>query len=63
MNQFSKAKVIQVSRGPNRHADSLATLASSLSEEVPWLIKVELVAEPSVSAGVDVVMVGISELC
>ena len=55
--------MIQVSRGPNRYADSLATLASSLSEEVPWLIKVELVAEPSVSARVDVTVVGISELC
>ena len=28
MNQFLKAKVIQVARGQNRHANSLATLAS-----------------------------------
>ena len=54
MNQFSKANVIQVARGQNRHADSLATLASSLTEEVPQLIKVELVAEPSINTGVGV---------
>ena len=60
MNQFSKAKMIQVSRGPNRHADSLATLASSLSEEVPWLIKVELVAKPSINAKVGVSMMAMA---
>ena len=63
MNQFSKANVIQVARGQNRHADSLATLASSLTEEVPQLIKVELVAEPSISVKVDVTVVGTSEPC
>ena len=44
MNQFLKAKVVQVARGHNRHVDSLATMVSSLTEEVPRLIKVELVA-------------------
>ena len=38
MNQFLKEKVIQVARGQNRHADSLATLASSMTEEVPRII-------------------------
>ena len=45
MNQFLKAKVIQMAKGQNRHANSLAILVSSLTEEVPRLIKVELVAE------------------
>jgi len=39
MNQFLKPKVVQVARGQNRHVDSLATLASSLTEEVPRLLK------------------------
>ena len=51
MSQFLKAKVVQVARGQNWHANSLATFVSSLTEEVPWLIKVELVAEPSINAG------------
>ena len=63
MNQFLKAKVVQVARGQNRHADSLATLASSLTEEVPQLIKVELVAEPSIDARVGVLVVAIAEPC
>ena len=63
MNQFLKAKVVQVARGQNRHTDSLATLASSLTKEVPRLIKVELVAEPSINARVGVSVVAISEPC
>ena len=63
MNQFLKAKVIQVARGQNRHANSLATLASSLTEEVPRLIKVELVAKPSINVGVGVSVVATSESC
>ena len=63
MNQFLKAKVVQGDRGQNWHADSLATLASSLTEEVPWLIKVELVAEPSINARVDISVVAIAEPC
>lgn len=62
MNRFFKAKVVQVARGQNRHADSLATLASSLTEEVPRLIKVELVPEPSINAKIDISVVAISEL-
>ena len=50
MNQFLKAKVIQVVRGHNLHADFLATLVLLMTEEVPWIIKVELIAEPSINA-------------
>ena len=46
MSKFFKAKVVKVARGQNRHADSLATLASSMMEDVPWMIKVELIAQP-----------------
>ena len=63
MNQFLKAKVVQVARGHNRHVDSLATMVSSLIEEVPRLIKVELVAEPSINTRVGVLVVAISEPC
>ena len=41
----------------------MATLASSLIEEIPQLIKVELVAEPSINAGVGVSQVTITGPC
>ena len=63
MNQFQKVKVVQIAMGHNRHADSLATLVSSLTKEVPRLIKEKMVAEPSIDARVDVLVVVISELC
>ena len=63
MNWFKKVKVVQIDRGHNRHADSLATLVSSLTEEVPRLIKEKVVAEPSIDARVGVLVVVISELC
>ena len=63
MNRFQKVKVVQIDRGHNRHADSLATLVSSLTEEVPRLIKEKVVAEPSIDAKVGVLVVVISELC
>ena len=54
----------------NRHADSLATLTLSMTEEVPRLIKVELIREPSISmadtasiAGVDVAMILATKPC
>ena len=57
-------------RAQNRHADSLATLASSMTEEVPRLIKVELIMEPSISVAnnvstvkVDVAMISVTRLC
>ena len=52
-----------MARGQNRHADSLATLASSSNEEIPRLIKVELVAELTISVGVDVSLVTIAKPC
>ena len=63
MNQFLKAKVVLVARGQNQHTDSLATLVSSLTKEVPQLIKVELVAESSIDARVGVSVVAIAEPC
>jgi len=63
ISQFLQAEVIQVAQRQNRHADSLATLALSMTEEVPWLIKVELVVEPSINAAVGVSMVMMSEPC
>ena len=64
MNKFCTAKVAQVGRAQNRHVDSLATLASSMTKEVPWLIKVELIAEPNIgvvgsvgAAGIDVTLI------
>ena len=50
-------RLVQISRGQNRHADSLATLASSLIDEVPRLIKVEVVKEPSIGPKVNVLVV------
>ena len=44
MSQFIKAKVTQVGRGQNRRANSLATLASLMTEDVSRIIKVELIA-------------------
>ena len=44
-------------RGQNGHADSLVALASSSTEGIPQLIKVELVAEPSISIRVVVSLV------
>ncbi|XP_075640168.1 uncharacterized protein LOC142611903 [Castanea sativa] len=53
----------EVARGQNRHSDSLPTLASSLTKEVPRLNKVELVAEPSINVGVGVSLLTTVEPC
>ena len=50
MAKFSTTSVTQVARGKNRHANSLATLALAMTEDIPRQIKVELIAEPSISA-------------
>ena len=63
MNQFLKEKVIQVALGQNRHANSPATLALSITEEVPWIIKVELITKPSINAAASVSMVITSKPC
>ena len=52
-----------MARQQNRHADSLATLSSSMTEEVPRIIKVELIAEPIINVAVDVSVVTVSEPC
>ena len=43
--------------GQNRHVDSLATLASSMTEDVPRMIKVKLIAQPSIDATIGVAVV------
>ena len=70
MNKFCTMKVAQMDQAQHRHVDSLASLASSMTEEVPWLIKVELIMEPSISvadsintAGVDVAMISTTKPC
>ncbi|XP_075654733.1 uncharacterized protein LOC142624884 [Castanea sativa] len=50
MSKFVIVKIEQIARGQNRHVDSLATLASSIADEVPQLIRVELVPKPSITA-------------
>ncbi|XP_075650149.1 uncharacterized protein LOC142620709 [Castanea sativa] len=50
MGNFVTVKIERIARGQNRYADSLATLASSIADEVPQLIRVKLVLEPSITA-------------
>lgn len=57
VSKFQKIKIVQIIRGQNKHADSLATLASTLAEEIPWLIKVEVVQEPSIDPKVNISVV------
>ena len=63
-------KVAQVGWAQNRHADSLATLASSATEDTPRLVKIELIREPSIDvkndydpARVEVAMVSVANPC
>ena len=70
ISKFGTVKVAQVGRAQNRHADSLATLASSTIEEIPRLIKVELIREPSIGmednynpVGVEVAVVSKTNPC
>ena len=60
MGKFSTAKVIQVSRGQNKHANSLVTLASAMTEDIPHMIKVDLITEPSINTMTDV---GLARIC
>ena len=62
-SQFTKLKVIQITQGKNRYADSLATLASSMIEDVPRMIKVELIPHLSIDTAVGVVEVSTPEPC
>ncbi|XP_075669848.1 uncharacterized protein LOC142639574 [Castanea sativa] len=63
MSNFSSVRVEQVAKGQNRHADSLAALASLIADEVPQMIRVELVAEPSINVKPPVAQVAIAEKC
>ena len=65
LSEFSTARVAQVGRGQNKHADSLATLASLMTEDVPWLTKVELITESCINTavGVGVVVISTDEPC
>ena len=70
IGQFGTVKVAQVGRAQNRHADSLATLASSSTKATPRLVKIKLTKEPSISvksdynqARVEVAMVSVANLC
>lgn len=57
VSKFQKIKIVQIIRGQNKHADSLATLASTLAEEILRLIKVEVVQEPSIDPKVNISVV------
>lgn len=63
ISQFQKVSLVQISRGQNRHTDSLATLVSSQTEEVSWLIKVEVVRKPSIDAKVNISTISTFEPC
>ena len=70
MGKFCTAKVTQMAWGQNRHVDSLATLASAMTEDVPRLIKVELITKPSIGTmiddgvtGVDVTVISTTAPC
>lgn len=63
ISQFQKVSLVQISRGQNRHANSLATLASSQTEEVSRLIKVEVVRKPSIDAKVNISTISAFKPC
>ncbi|XP_075664668.1 uncharacterized protein LOC142634253 [Castanea sativa] len=63
MSLFQKVKLIQIARGQNRHANSLAILASSLTKEIPQLIKVEVVKELSIDVKVNISIVAVPKPC
>lgn len=63
MDRFLSVRVVPVAKRQNRHADSLVTLASSSTEEIPRLIKVELVVKPNINTRVGVSLVTIVEPC
>ena len=49
MGKFCTANMTQIARGRNRHVDSLATLVSAMTKDIPWLIKVEIITELSIN--------------
>ena len=60
MGKFCTTKVVQMARGLNRHVDSLAKLASAVTEDVPRIIKMELITDPSNNTATDVGVTRIS---
>ena len=62
-NCFPSVKMVQVAKGQNRHTNSLATLASSSTEGIPRLIKVELISKPSINARAGVSLVATVRPC
>ena len=52
-----------MAQGQNQHANSLATLALSMTKELPHIIKVELMAKPSINAVVGVLVVAKFKPC
>ncbi|XP_075670508.1 uncharacterized protein LOC142640334 [Castanea sativa] len=63
MDNFDTVKIKRITQGQNRHADSLATLASSIADEVPQLIRVELAPEPSIATRALIVQVTKAKRC
>ncbi|XP_075645518.1 uncharacterized protein LOC142616581 [Castanea sativa] len=63
MGNFETVKIEWIALGQNRHADSLATLASSIADKVPRLIRAELVPERSIAARALIVQVTKAERC
>ena len=63
IDRFQNVRVVQVARGQNQHVDSLATLVSPSIEEIPRLIKMELVAKPSTNVRVGVSLVTTTKPC
>ncbi|XP_075640459.1 uncharacterized protein LOC142612228 [Castanea sativa] len=63
MGNFVSVKIERIARGQNRHANSLATLASSIADEVPRLIRVELVPKPSIAVKALILQVTEAEKC
>ena len=53
-SKFRRVKIVQITQGQNRYADSLAMLTSLLADEIPQLIKVEVVHDPSIDSKVGV---------
>ncbi|XP_075664996.1 uncharacterized protein LOC142634581 [Castanea sativa] len=60
---FSNVRIERVARRQNRHADSLATLASSIVDMVPRFIRVELVPEPRITVRTPVAQITTAESC
>ena len=57
MSEFHKARVVQIFRGKIKHADCLATLASSMDDCIPRLITIEVLSKPSIEQRVGISIV------